>query len=263
MNNYLYFYNNFCDLNTVINTKINQLANNRSFTIFAFDLNEQLTKEKIISLQNLFTVLNHPVYFLVINNFELLNKEIVNSLLLFLEENNQDIYCIFSSKYPNLVLDTIKSRCDVYFLPFASDTFNELMSQLQIKDNIIKQILKDNFFSKEEIVNFVQSDLPSFMEMVYSLLNNEFDKLSTILNFFSISAYGQASDKLSSSTKNYAYKLFICYLQYFALLLKEKHAEILAIKIDQLILNTANTSNLLLCFNDLLGVILQWKQLPH
>ena len=263
MNNYLYFYNNFCDLNTIIHTEINQLANNRSFTIFAFDLNEQLTKEKIINLQNLFTVLNHPVYFLVINNFELLNKEIVNSLLLFLEENNQDIYCIFSSKYPNLVLDTIKSRCDVSFLPFANDAFNDLMTQLQIKDNIIKQILKDNFFSKEELVNFVQSDLPSFMEMVYLLLNNEFDKLSTILNYFNISAYSQASDKLTTGTKNYAYKLFICYLQYFALLLKQKHASLLAIKIDQLILNTSNTSNLLLCFNNLLGVILQWKQLPH
>ena len=257
MNNYLYFYNNFCHRNAIINAKISQLANNHSFTIFAYDLNEQLTKEKIINLQNLFTVLNHPVYFLVINNFELLNKEIVNSLLLFLEENSQDIYCIFSSKYPNLVLDTIKSRCDVAYLPFASQSFAKLTSQLQIKDDIIKEILKNYFFSKEEIINFVQSDLPSFMEMVYLLLNNEFDKLSTILNFFSINAYGQTNDKLSTSTKNYAYKLFVCYLQYFALLLRKKHFESLAIKIDQLILNTSTTSNLLLCFNDLLGVVLQ------
>lgn len=263
MNNYLYFYNNFCDLNTIIHTKINLLANNRNFTIFAYDLNDQLTKEKIINLQNLFTVLNHPVYFLVINNFELLNKEIVNSLLLFLEENNQDIYCIFSSKYPNLVLDTIKSRCDVVYLPFASKSFDELMDQLKINDDIVKQILKNNFFSKEEIINFVQSDLSPFMEMVYLLLNDEFDKLSTILNFFSISTYGQVNDKLNTSTKNYAYKLFICYLQYFVLLLRKKNLETLAIKIDQLILNTSITSNLLLCFNDLLGVILQWKQLPH
>ena len=263
MNNYLYFYNNFCDLNLVIHNKINQLANNRPFTIFAYDLNEQLTKEKIINLQNLFTVVSHPVYFLVINNFELLNKEIVNSLLLFLEENNENIYCIFSSKYPNLVLDTIKSRCDVSFLPFAHDMFNQLIEQLQVKDAIIKQILKDNFVSKEEIVNFVQSDLPSFMEMVYLLLNNEFDKLSTIINYFNISAYGQASDKVTSSTKNFAYKLFICYLQYFALLLKQKNAMQLAIEIDNLILNTATTSNLLLCFNDLVGVILQWKQSQH
>lgn len=263
MNNYLYFYNNFCDLNTVIHTKVDQLANNRLFTIFTYDLNEQLTKEKIINLQNLFTVVNHPVYFLVINNFELLNKEIVNSLLLFLEENNENIYCIFTSKYPNLVLDTIKSRCDVSFLPFANKAFDDLLKELAIKDNLIKQILKDNFFSKEEIVNFVQSDLPSFMEMVYLLLNNEFDKLNTILNYFSISAYGQANDKMLTSTKNYAYKLFICYLQYFALLLNQKNALRYAMQINQLILNTANTSNLLLCFNNLLGVILQWKQLPH
>ena len=257
MNNYLYFYNNFCDLNAIISTKINQLANNRPFTIFAYDLNEQLTKEKIINLQNLFTVLNHPVYFLVINNFELLNKEIVNSLLLFLEENNHDIYCIFSSKYPNLVLDTIKSRCDVSFLPFAKKEFEELIKQYQIKDQIIKQILKDNFFSKEEMINFIQSDLPSFMEMIYVLLNNEFDKLNTILNYFSINAYGQASDKLATSTKNYAFKLFICYLQYFALWLREQNAPILAMQIEKLILHTANTSNLLLCFNDLVGVIIR------
>ena len=263
MNNYLYFYNNFCDLNAIISIKINQLANNRPFTIFAYDLNEQLTKEKIINLQNLFTVLNHPVYFLVINNFELLNKEIVNSLLLFLEENNQDIYCIFSSKYSNLVLDTIKSRCDVSFLPFANTTFEQLIKQYQIKDQIIKQILKDNFFSKEEIINFIQSDLPSFMEMIYVLLNNEFDKLNTVLNFFSISAYGQTSDKLATSTKNYAFKLFICYLQYFASLLRQQNASYLSIQIDQLILHTTNISNLLLSFNNLVGVIIQWKQLPH
>lgn len=263
MNNYLYFYNNFCDLNAIIQTKISHLANNRTFTVFSYDLNEQLTKEKIINLQNLFTVLNHPVYFLVINNFELLNKEIVNSLLLFLEENNPDIYCIFSSKYPNLVLDTIKSRCDISFLSFANVTFDQLIKQYQLKDKIIKQILKDNFFSKEEIANFIQNDLPSFMEMIYILLNNEFDKLNTILNYFSISAYGQGSDKLAPSTKNYSFKLFVCYLQYFASLLKQQNSLLLAMQIDELILHTANTSNLLLCFNNLVGIIIQWKQLPH
>ncbi|MBR4485887.1 hypothetical protein IKS57_00695 [bacterium] len=184
MNNYFYFFTSFCNLDFYIEQKINELSNYKEIDKYQFDNTNLLTKDKIIEIENILINKQTKKQFVIIKNFELLNKEIINSLLLILEEQKQEIYFIFASNNEDRILKTITSRCICFHLEFAEKEFQNIINKFKIKDEILIKLFQYHFFSKKDIESFVSNNLAEFNELLNIIKNNQFEKINTLFDFF-------------------------------------------------------------------------------
>ena len=123
-----------------------------------------IKKEQLLELQN--SVLNKPVeankIVYIIKNAERLNSSSANSILKFLEEPEEDIIAILLTNNLNMVMPTIKSRC-------------QILNFKNIKQNIGNNELFSLFdYDEENIDNLINSSI----EVVKSL---EKRKLNTLI----------------------------------------------------------------------------------
>ena len=244
MNNYFYFFNSFCNLDTHIENKVQELNQNKLFDKYIFDQYKLLTKEKIIELQNILLSKNTN-QFVIIKNFELLNKEIINSLLLILEEHKENIFFVFSSNCEEKILKTITSRCINIHLSFAKKEFDLLINKNQIKDESLIELFKFHFFSKKDLEIFINDKLNNFLDLISIIKNDKWDKLNTLLSFFKEDEF-------------YLIKDYLFYWNYYFLNNK------IIKSFDNLsnLVNKINPNlNRTLIFNQFLGIIILWKQL--
>lgn len=165
--NYFLFYNNFCDLDNEINKLITKNVNHKNKYIARYDgITSILNKEEIIKNQNICLTNRDYFFCLVIDNFETLNKEIINSLLLFLEELPENTLCIFTSSKEHLILKTIISRCEIIYLPYKNDVLVQIINGFDSNiSNVYFELLKNNFYSKKDVINFFENDYKEFKEL--------------------------------------------------------------------------------------------------
>ena len=247
MNNYFYFFTSFCNLDFYIEQKINELSNHEEIDKYQFDNINLLTKDKIIEIQNILINKQTKKQFVIIKNFELLNKEIINSLLLILEEQKSGIYFIFASNKEDWILKTITSRCICIHLEFAKKEFEDIIKKYKIKDDSLISLIKYQFFSKNDIKLFNDNKLDEFNKLLNIIKKNEFEKINILFVFFKNADFNLVQ-----------YYLF--YWNYYFLNIKN---------IDSLneltsLINEININiNRTLIFNQFLEIIILWKQLLH
>lgn len=102
-----------------------------------------IKKEQLMELQEEFnkTAIEGNKRIYIILECEKLNKQAANSILKFLEEPNDDIIALLVTNNKDLVLDTIKSRCqDILILAnnelkFDSLMINDVLSFVRVLEN--------------------------------------------------------------------------------------------------------------------------------
>ena len=129
-----------------------------------------IKKEQLIELQN--SVQNKPVeankIVYIIKNAEKLNSSSANCILKFLEEPSDDIIALLLTNNLNMVLPTIKSRCQI--LNFKNE-ISILNDEDRLKRNLfIESLEKDD----EEIENIIN-------KCILFIENLESKKLSTVI----------------------------------------------------------------------------------
>ena len=129
-----------------------------------------IKKEQLIELQN--SVQNKPVeankIVYIIKNAEKLNSSSANCILKFLEEPSDDIIALLLTNNLNMVLPTIKSRCQI--LNFKNE-ISILNDEDRLKRNLfIESLEKDD----EEIENIIN-------KCIFFIENLESKKLSTVI----------------------------------------------------------------------------------
>ncbi len=132
-----------------------------------------IKKEDILNIQNSFSYpgvekINKKIY--VIYGIENITKQAANSLLKFLEEPPKNTFAIFVTKSLNTVLDTIKSRCQTFYINPSKEGLNKLLDTYKITDfNQIR--VASNYPSLDELENDLKND--SFFE-IYNEVNDIF-----------------------------------------------------------------------------------------
>ena len=130
-----------------------------------------IKKEQLINLQN--SVLNKPVeankIVYIIKNAEKLNSSSANSILKFLEEPEDDIIAILLTDNLNMIIPTIKSRCQVL-------NFKNVRNSTENNTKLEKYIVPDNIYKeKEEIDGLINS----ITDVIYYI---EKKKINTFIN---------------------------------------------------------------------------------
>lgn len=101
--------------------------------------NNIIDKEKILNIQNKFLTMSFnntlKVYF--IKSAEKMNLSASNKLLKFLEEPNDNIIGILFTSDINMILPTIRSRCEIFNTQKANINDPEIQ---EITDNLKKQV---------------------------------------------------------------------------------------------------------------------------
>ena len=167
-----------------------------------------IKKEQLMDLQN--SVLTKPVeankIVYIIKNCEKLNSSSANSILKFLEEPSDDVIAILLTDNLNMVIPTIKSRCQVlnfnsvrnninenirlkkYILPDFVEKEDEeyenlIISSIEFIKNVenkkittvifSKSLLCDKFKTIEDINIFLNFLIYSYMDSLYKKMGND------------------------------------------------------------------------------------------
>lgn len=250
MTNYLFIYNKFCDLDNVVSNLMSSITKESTHIVKEYDaFKNNISKDEIINIQNLSYAKDNKLFFLVLKNFEYLNKEIVNSLLLFLENPPKHFFCIFSSSREENVLNTIKSRCEIIYLPYKKNKLNKYLKDRNINFNKTWLKIFENEFNSI-------SDIEEFINLYFGNINNS---ISIITNFNIVKI-----PELLSFFKDQNYFVIVLFLKYwfyfFQINFNDSIEETL---LQNLINNFLFNSNRTLLFNEFIGIIIRWKQLQH
>lgn len=128
-------YNFLKSENLVVKLKI---ENNTDIAVIEPE-NNIIDKDKILNIQNKFLTMSFnntlKVYF--IKSAEKMNLSASNKLLKFLEEPNDNIIGILFTFDINMILPTIRSRCEIFNIQKTNITDPEIQ---EITDNLKKQV---------------------------------------------------------------------------------------------------------------------------
>lgn len=170
-----------------------------------------IKKEQLLELQN--SVVNKPVegnkIVYIIKNCEKLNSSSANSILKFLEEPSNDIIAILLTDNINMVIPTIKSRCQIL-------NFKNMRNEVEEEDRLKKFILFENVQkSDEEIDALISStfDAIKYLEknkkntFIYqkNIFNNNFNDSIDILIMLNIFLYSYVDSLYSSMNRKINY----------------------------------------------------------
>lgn len=137
--------------------------------------NNVIKKEKLLELQNFLNntsqICGKKIY--IIKDAELLNSSAANSLLKILEEPKDNIFAFLITNNINLIMETIKSRCQILFV--SSESSN--------KYDFNEEIVNKTFDILSLIVNKQNNSFP----FIHNLLgkNVEREDLNNILMILS------------------------------------------------------------------------------
>ncbi|ACI60159.1 DNA polymerase III subunit delta [Ureaplasma urealyticum] len=155
---------------------INKVKNNQYFDLKIYD-SLSMKKSDVIDLQNAFLydgIEDINLKFYLIKNIDLASKYVLNALLKFIEEPPKNTIAIFSTKNLNQVLKTIKSRCQLFYLPANYDLYHQLIKQINqpisatecdlIFDDLdeLKTLLENNEINEVLAYHAKLNDIKSF-----------------------------------------------------------------------------------------------------
>ncbi len=124
---------------------------------------------------------------ILISDAHLMNESAQNALLKSLEEPPQGIIFILTTSYPNLLRETIRSRCwEINFKPLMnSDVKNILIKYFEIDSNLAEKL---SIFSEGSVVNamnLLDNNFEDLLEKTIQILRYSFGrKYNSALNQF-------------------------------------------------------------------------------
>lgn len=133
---------------------------------------EAIKKEDILNIKNSFSytgVEKTNQKFYVIYGVENITAQAANSLLKFLEEPPKNTYAIFVTKSPNSILETIKSRCQLYCVHPSEDKFNDVINRYKIKDDKLIKACETYCLINELDLDLQNKELQKNYEFVSNL----------------------------------------------------------------------------------------------
>lgn len=137
---------------------------------------ETIGKEDVLKIEDRFTktsIEKNLNFVYIINCVENMTKEAINALLKYLEEPNENVYAILTTKNVNQVLPTIVSRCQN--LKIISENKNEILSNFNIKDVPLKysEILINFSLEESEILSlYSDKTIKAIIDNTLNYLNN-------------------------------------------------------------------------------------------
>ncbi len=164
-----------------------------------------IKKKDIIALKEDFS--SRPLYskynVYIIKNADKLNASSANSMLKFIEEPTPGILGFFLTNNKDIIIDTIKSRCESYTVNYEyktlQDSLNITNEQYQNYLNLIKNYL--NYINTSKLItnkNIIlkeyteRQDIENIFKIIYAIYYQSFLKVNhepydeTLLNEFSL-----------------------------------------------------------------------------
>ena len=197
---YLFYTNDFLkckkDVEILIkhifkNDNLNSLAND--FVCISKSEKKNIQKEDILKIKKLIlntSYINKKRVYLI-EETEKLNSTSANMILKFLEEPSENVVALFITNNIDLVLSTIKSRCQIVNIFYDADNIYE-EEKLKVIDEFLKQ---NKFFSIFDSKNYFKKyDRNQIIDLLENylkyLLSNDFNndnlklikKLNKVLN---------------------------------------------------------------------------------
>ena len=137
---------------------------------------ETIGKEDVLKIEDRFTktsIEKNLNFVYIINCVENMTKEAINALLKYLEEPNENVYAILTTKNVNQVLPTIVSRCQN--LKIIPENKNEILSNFNIKEVPLKysEILINFSLEESEILSlYSDKNIKAIIDNTLNYLNN-------------------------------------------------------------------------------------------
>ncbi len=111
--------------------------------------------------------------FFIISDAHLFTREAANSFLKLLEEPPENLHIILITSELNLLLDTIRSRCQpVYFPLFTERQIKEIVKQYYTLEGDLTSLIRMAQFNINQVFHFLDDDPAEKRELVYTLFQN-------------------------------------------------------------------------------------------
>ncbi len=150
-----------------------------------------IKKNQLLDLQN--SVVNKPVegnkIIYIIKNCEKLNISSANCILKFLEEPEDDIIAILLTDNINMVMPTIKSRCQI--LNFQNKSIVNKMENISFFDNVEDELREKDIFinSSIELVNNIEQFKLNTYVKIKKLIYDVFKSQEDLTNLCNVILY--------------------------------------------------------------------------
>jgi DNA polymerase III delta prime subunit len=164
------------------------LENNISVFIIRPE-NNNIDKDKILELQK-FTmtksiIKNYKIYFIV--NAELMNISSANKLLKVLEEPSENVIGFLLTENENLIIPTIKSRCQRFKKHYQTDENTLNGDILEMLINIKKLTFCEILDLKKQILQKEKMEIIKIInELKNQLITNDINEISTLAKYYKI-----------------------------------------------------------------------------
>lgn len=179
---YLFYTNDFLkcknDVETLIkyifkNDNLNSIEND--YVIITKSEKKNIQKEDILNIKKLIFntsyINNKRVY--LIEEAEKLNSTSANMILKFLEEPAENVIALFITSNIDLVLPTIKSRCQVVNTFYNKDTFFDKEKIKIVEDFLNKDIYISIFEAKKYFKKYDRNQIIDLLENYIKYLIND------------------------------------------------------------------------------------------
>jgi DNA polymerase-3 subunit delta' len=138
-------------MKSILPTNANAKIDNHNYRdIITIDgYSETIKKEQITNIVHTFSsssLEKEGVKFYVIYGVENASQQAINSLLKFLEEPAINTYAILTTRALQKVLDTVKSRCQIYRLVTDQKDFTQHLDKLEITPEL-RDIISKIYYS--------------------------------------------------------------------------------------------------------------------
>ena len=214
---------NLCNLITLNNLPSLKIIEPDGQTIKKNQIEELKTEFSTIPIYSKFNIY-------ILKNAEKLNSSSANAMLKFVEEPTPGILGFFLTSNKEIMIDTIKSRCELYTLTYPSDSLcttlnippNLYADYLKIIPSYLREVYSNKIINhKKTILNLYpeRKDIENIFQIILHLYHNYFLKLinkeydNTLINIYPLTEnLTQISQKLQIITQiitNMSYNISI------------------------------------------------------
>lgn len=155
--------NIFCSFINDENSKI-KIKNKTYYDFVEIDSNEYDVKQKISDMKKLFenqSIEKSGFKFYVIRNVESLSKSSINTLLKFIEDPPKKTIGIFTTRNINMVIETIRSRCEEITVNSDYDFFEKYIVDNNLSE--YKKIYFEGFYNISDIESMDEKQIESII----------------------------------------------------------------------------------------------------
>lgn len=192
-------------------TKLDYSSNLESFVdlIKINGITSSIKKEDVINMKNqlMHSSLNeNNIKFYYLKKIENSSKETFNSLLKFIEDENDNTIGIFTTCDINFIPKTIISRCFIYYLDEDEETLNQILFSNNLSN---EKWLLNLFNDLEELKIFINSENFEKIKNLYNFFTNiNLEKSKSYLEQFKQLTYIEIEILLKAILNNSNFKIY-------------------------------------------------------